>query len=229
MATQVFITGGTGYIGSPLIRRLLDRGHTVKALTRAGSERKLPAGCVPITGNALDTSTFTNQLTADDTFVQLVGVPHPAPWKEQQFRAVDLASVRASVAAARSARLRHFVYVSVAHPAPTMRAYIRVRTECEAIITDAGLTATVLRPWYVLGPGHRWPILLKPFYALAERVPSMSESARRLGLVTREQMVDALAWAVENPPQSTRVLDVNAIRQHRPAAALSRDAVPTSG
>ena len=45
-----------------------------------------------------------------------------------------------------------------------MKAYIEVRKECEAEIQDAGLTATILRPWYVLGPGHRWPVLLKPMY-----------------------------------------------------------------
>lgn len=35
----MFIAGGTGYIGWPLIRELLERGHTVRALARAGSER----------------------------------------------------------------------------------------------------------------------------------------------------------------------------------------------
>ena len=41
---HVFVTGGTGYLGRPLIRELLIRGHTVRALVRPGSEKKLPAG-----------------------------------------------------------------------------------------------------------------------------------------------------------------------------------------
>ena len=55
-------------------------------------------------------------------------------------------------------------------------------------------------PWYVLGPGHRWPLALIPFYRLLETVPGKRESALRLGLVTIQEMVAALAWAVENPP-----------------------------
>jgi uncharacterized protein YbjT (DUF2867 family) len=128
----VFISGGTGYVGSSLVRSLLARGHRVRALARPGSERKLPAGCEIVPGDALEAATFAAQVAPADAYVHLVGVSHPASWKEKQFRAVDLASARASIAAARSAGVPHFVYVSVAHPAPVMKAYIRVREECEA-------------------------------------------------------------------------------------------------
>jgi hypothetical protein len=56
--------------------------------------------------------------------VHLVGVAHPSPAKAEQFHTVDLAALRVSVAAALKARARHFVFVSVAHPAPAMKAYI---------------------------------------------------------------------------------------------------------
>ena len=46
-----------------------------------------------------------------------------------------------------------------------------MRSEGEALIRAAGLNATILRPWYVLGPGHRWPVVLIPAYWLAERLP----------------------------------------------------------
>jgi len=67
-------------------------------------------------------------------------------------------------------------------------------------------------PWYVLGPGHRWPYLLLPIDKLAERVPQTRDGAQRLGLVTLEQMLNALTFAVENPVQGTRILGVPEIR-----------------
>lgn len=73
----VFITGGTGYIGSRLIPRLLQRGHAVRALVRSGSEKKLPPGSAAVSGNALDSSSDSDKVTPADTFVQLVGVAHP--------------------------------------------------------------------------------------------------------------------------------------------------------
>jgi len=124
---------------------------------------------------------------------------------------VDLVALKASVAAASAARVEHFIYVSVAHPAPVMKAYIEVRMECEAEIERAGLAATIVRPWYVLGPGHWWPVALKPIYSLMETIPATRPGALRLGLVTLNQMTDAMLWAIENPPANTRVIDVPAI------------------
>jgi uncharacterized protein YbjT (DUF2867 family) len=209
---QVFLSGGTGYVGRALVAKLIQRGHRARVLTRPGSEHKVPAGAEVILGNPLDPATFADAVSAADTFVQLTGVAHPAPWKEQAFRAIDLVSLRASAEVAKSAGVAHFVYVSVAQPAPVMKAYVRVRQEGETILRTLGLTATILRPWYVLGPGHRWPAVMAPLYALLEAIPATRDGAVRLGLVTLEQMARALLWAVENPPAQTRILDVPAIR-----------------
>jgi len=208
----VFITGGTGYLGRPLITRLLERGHEVHALVRLGSDKKLPTGCQPIFGNALDSKSYAGQIKLADTFVQLVGVAHPNPSKAAEFRNVDLASGQGAVQAASAARVRHFIYVSVAHPAPLMKAYIQVRSECEAMIRQSGMNATILRPWYVLGPGHRWPYLLLPIYKLMELLPSTRAGTTRLGLVTLEQMCQALLLAVETPSQGVRIVEVPEIR-----------------
>jgi len=209
---QVFLSGGTGYVGCALVRKLVERGHRARVLARTGSQHKVPPGAEAVPGNPLDPATFASAVSAVDTFVQLTGVAHPAPWKEQAFRAIDLVSLKASAEVAKSAGVAHFVYVSVAQPAPVMKAYIRVRQEGEAILKTMGLTVTVLRPWYVLGPGHRWPAALAPLYALLEAIPATRDGARRLGLVTLDQMATALLWAVENPPRESRILDVPAIR-----------------
>jgi uncharacterized protein YbjT (DUF2867 family) len=208
----VFITGSTGHMGRHLIPALLRRGHQVRALVRRGSESKLPSGCEPIVGDALDRNSYARHVPPADTFVHLVGVTHPNPSKAQQFRAIDLKSAEAAVAAALEAGIRHFIYLSVAQPAPVMKAYIQARSDGEALIRSSGMNATFLRPWYVLGPGRRWPMFLLPMYWLLERLPATRASARRLGLVTIEQMVDALRFAVENPAHGIRVVEVPEIR-----------------
>jgi uncharacterized protein YbjT (DUF2867 family) len=86
----VFIAGGTGYVGQRLIPRLLERGHTVRALVRPGSEKKLPPGCTAVLGNAQDEASYAQRIAPADTFVQLVGVAHPSPAKAAEFRKVDL-------------------------------------------------------------------------------------------------------------------------------------------
>jgi uncharacterized protein YbjT (DUF2867 family) len=209
---SVFVSGGTGFMGRNLIMDLVRRKYAVQALARHGSEHKLPHGCKVIPGDALDKNSFVLRISPSETFVQLIGVTHPNPAKKDEFRAVDLGSARAAIDAAREAGIRHFVYVSVAQPAPVMKFYIEVRAEAEKMIRESGMNATILRPWYVLGPGRRWPVLLKPMYWFMERIPATRESAQRLGLVTIEQMVSALVRSIENPAHGVRILGIPEIR-----------------
>jgi nucleoside-diphosphate-sugar epimerase len=213
---NVFVTGATGFMGRRLCAELAARGHSVRGLARAGSERRLVAGVEAIAGDPLAGSTYRDSVAGCDTLVHLVGVSHPSPSKAAQFRAIDLASAMQAIPLAREAGVSHFVYVSVAHPAPVMREYIAARMEAERAIVDSGLNATILRPWYVLGPGRRWPIVLRPVYRLMEAIPSMREGARRLGLVSAEQMIAAMVRAIERPPAGVRVLEVPEIRLTHP-------------
>ena len=215
--SHVFITGATGYLGRALIPVLLQRSHRVTALVRPGSESKLPPGVEVVTGNVLDANSLKTALGDCDTWVQLVGVPHPSPLKAKLFRLIDFRAVTASLEALPGSQIRHYVYMSVARPTPTMKAYADVRAEAEERITALSRTekfaATFLHPFYVLGPGHHWPYFLIPLYKLLEKIPSTREGALRLGLVTRAQMVQSLAWGVENPPQGIRAMSVVDIRR----------------
>jgi uncharacterized protein YbjT (DUF2867 family) len=210
----VFITGGTGYIGKRLISILLEKNYRIVALVRPGSEAKIPAGCEVVTANPFEANTFAEKIPADCTFVQLLGVPHPSPRKREQFHAIDLKSVQASAEAAERAGVAHFVYVSVSQtPTGIMRDYQQVRALGEAAIRATGISHTFIRPWYVLGPGHWWPVLLWPVYKVLGIIPLTRAKALDLGLVTLPQMLRALVSAIENPPQKERILNVPDIRR----------------
>jgi uncharacterized protein YbjT (DUF2867 family) len=212
MSQSVFVTGGTGYMGSRLLPLLVQRGHQVKALVRQGSEKKLAGSATCVAGDALKNGSYSEQVRGADAFVHLIGVPHPGPAKAREFREIDLVSAQVALKAARDAGIQHFVYLSVAHPAPMMHAFIEVRSECEEMIRASGMSATFLRSWYVLGPGHRWPYVLIPFYWLLERLPATKQSAQRLGLIHLSQMINALVWSVENPIDGIRILSVPEMR-----------------
>jgi hypothetical protein len=65
----------------------------------------------------------------------------------------------------------------------------------------------------VLGPRHRWPVLLLPFYWLAALFPASRATARRLALVTRAQMIAALVRAVEDDRPGVITVEVPEIRR----------------
>src|SRR5215207_715466 len=207
MSRHVFVVGSTGLIGRAFLGALLARGHRVRALVRPAAAARLPAGVGPVFGDALVADSYADEVPPADTLVQLVGTPHPGPRRATEHARVDLPVGLAAVDAAVEGRVRHLVYVSVAHPAPVMHEYIAARTEVEARIREACATswmaATILRPWYVIAPGHRWPYLLSPLFALGRALPPTRASAARLGLVTHTQLTAALVEAVEHPPDGS--------------------------
>lgn len=211
---HVFITGGTGYMGKRLITLLLERDYAVKALVRKGSENKLPKGCSYVTGNAFNASTFSNDIPGGATFVQLLGVAHPGPAKKEQFRTIDLASVKASAEAAKHAGVQHFVYVSVAQmPTTIMHDFQQCRAEGEALIRATQIPVTFIRPWYVVGPGHYWPLLFQPLFTILEWIPFTSQKAKALRLVRLRQMLHTLLYAIENmPAEGVNIIEVDGIR-----------------
>lgn len=219
---EIFLTGGTGFLGRSLATELLRRGHRVRVLARPGSESRVVQGCDVVHGDALHAESYAANISPADTFVHLVGVAHPSPRKAKEFREIDLPSCREAVQAAKQAGVRHFVYLSVARPAPMMLEFQAVRAEGERMVIESGMPASFVRPWYVLGPGRHWPIVLKPFYAMARLYPPTREGATRLALVTLEQMTETLAWAVEHPPERLQVFDPPQIKQGGQLAGKQR-------
>jgi uncharacterized protein YbjT (DUF2867 family) len=209
---DVFIAGSTGYMGSRLVPALRARGHRVYTLVRPGSEARAPSGAISVVGNVLSRDSIAAAMPRGAVVVHLVGTPRPSPAKAAQFESLDLPAARECIAAAEAMEARRFVYVSVAHPAPIMKAYIDVRLRVEQLLRESSLPWTILRPWYVLGPGHRWPYALIPMYWLLGALPATRDGAKRLGLVTIRQMLAALVAAIEDDDPTSEVLDVEAIR-----------------
>lgn len=214
MNKNVFITGGTGYIGKRVIPLLIEKGYNVNALVRNGSEHRLSNDSKPVLGSALDRKTFAESVTGNDTFIQLVGVSHPGPHKAKQFIEIDLASVRESVAAAKDAGVKNFIYLSVAEPAPAMFEYIAVRKQGEAMIEESGMNGVFIKPWYVLGPGHWWPYLFLPVYKLFQLIPNTRETASRIYPVKLRNVVNAIVHSVENPKQGITKLMTQELQKY---------------
>jgi uncharacterized protein YbjT (DUF2867 family) len=208
----VYISGATGYIGSRLIRLLLQKKYNVIALVREGSEKKLPGGVKAFIGDPFSAENFESSIPNGCTFVQLLGVPHPGPKKKNMFRTIDLASAKASATAAKKAGVIQFVYISVAQtPTKIMKDYQECRAEGEAFIRSTGMAATFIRPWYVIGPGHYWPLFFLPLFKILEWLPSTAVKARALRLVSIAQLLRTLVYAVEHPADGIRVVEIEEI------------------
>ena len=99
-----------------------------------------------------------------------------------------------------------------------MKDYKETRKEGEAYIQSKHLVSTIIRPWYVVGPGHLWPLLLLPAYGIANLFPYYRKKAEETSLITIRQMLHTIMKAIESPPQRQRVFEIKHIK---------RDSLPT--
>jgi nucleoside-diphosphate-sugar epimerase len=68
----ILVTGGTGLVGSRLLRRFVDAGVNSRALVRPGKE--VPAGATPVEGDLLDADSLKQALEGVSAIVHLAAV-----------------------------------------------------------------------------------------------------------------------------------------------------------
>ena len=159
---DVAVVGATGFIGRHLVAHLLDAGHTVRALSRDG--RRLPGWPDgPVRTAEVDVESGTGlepALTGADALVHLVAIPREQGGR--RFADTNVRGVQRVVDAARTAKVRRFVHLSVlgAVDDPSL-AYLRSKWLGEQIVRSSGLEWVILRPSLIFGEGDGFFALIR--------------------------------------------------------------------
>ncbi len=175
---HVFLTGGTGFVGSYILKALLDHCHTVRCLVRPGSEEKLDIrdDRVEVThGNITDDTPV--DMAGCDAVVHLVGIIEERRGKGITFEAVHDHGTRFVVDQAKAAGIDRFIHMSANGAKPDgISAYQTSKWQAEQHVQQAGFAHwTIFRPSLIFGdPGPDRPefavqlagTLIKPFPVL---------------------------------------------------------------
>jgi uncharacterized protein YbjT (DUF2867 family) len=146
------VTGGTGFVGSHLLRLARAQGYDVRALCRGW---KPPEDEIAWVDGALDRpATLVKLATGADAIVHLAGAIN-AP-SRAAFEAVNVAGTANMIDAARAAGVRRFVHISsLAAREPGLSAYGGSKAKSERLVAASGLDWTIVRPPAIYGPGDR--------------------------------------------------------------------------
>jgi len=132
---NVLVLGGTGTVGSQVVRELLKRGADVSVLTR-DAKKPLAAGARPVAGDLLDPATIRSAFSGRDAVFLLNGVS-----------ATECHEGLMAVNGARMAGIRKVVYMSVqdADKAPHL-PHFGAKLAVEIALKASGIPFTILRP-----------------------------------------------------------------------------------
>jgi len=199
---RIALTGATGYVGGAVLRRLLRRGHEVRALVRrtdrAGRLRDL--GAVELVPGGLDDEAALRSLAeGTEAVAHLVGII--AETGTQTYRRVHVEGTARLAAAAQAAGVRRFLHMSAlgARPDASATAYHRSKAAGEEQVRRSGLSHAILRPAIIAGPGNVPLKLMCDIIRLAPVVPVIGDGRYRMQPVWLEDVAEAFAVALERP------------------------------
>lgn len=146
------VTGGTGFVGSHLLRMALADGYDVRALTRGW---KPPEDEIAWVDGALDRQdTLVKLCSRADAVIHLAGLINART--RADFESVNVGGTAAMIDAARKAGVRRFVQISsLAAREPSLSAYGWSKARSERLVAASGLDWTIVRPPAIYGPGDR--------------------------------------------------------------------------
>ena len=153
MPCRIFITGGSGFVGSAVIDELLARGHSVNALVNHRDLKDRPETVRSIKGGLFDAAALDVGMKGCDAVIHLVGIIMEKPSKGSTFERIHFEGAKSVVDAALRNGVKRYVHMSALGVRPDAASnYHKTKYLAEQYVRSSGLDWTIIRPSLIHGP-----------------------------------------------------------------------------
>jgi uncharacterized protein YbjT (DUF2867 family) len=217
---KIFLTGGTGFVGSAVLEQLLQAGHTVRCLVRSGSQRKLhfppeKRSRIEIAlGDVTQPELLKSLIAGCDAVVHLVGIIREVPRAGVTFEKIHYDGTRNVVDAAQSAGTKRFVHVSALGTRPNAPSrYHQTKYRAEEYLKASGLRYTIFRPSIMFGGRDKFVNLLRCFIFPCAPVFIPGNGKSRLQPIAVEDVALAVTKALTIEKTENQIYEVGGPQQ----------------
>jgi NADH dehydrogenase len=150
---KVSVIGGTGFVGSYIVGRLLSAGHTPHLLVRPGNEHRVeqPEKCVIFTGEVENRDVLSSCLEGTDSVIFLIGILREFPERGILFEDLQLRAAETTIQTARDQGVGRCLLMSANGVKPDGTAYQRSKYMAEEALKSSDLDWTIFRPSVIFG------------------------------------------------------------------------------
>ena len=211
---SIAVLGGTGFLGTRLVARLIKGGHRVTVLSR---DRELHKHLLVLPGLTLENcdvyqeAQLSERFRGQDVVINLIGILNERGFGGGGFRRAHVELTRTMLQAARSALVPRLLQVSALGASPDAPSYyLRTKAEAEKLIHEqhSSLDWTILKPSVMFGPGDSF---LNRFAGLLASIPLAFPLARanaRVQPVLVDDVVEALLRCLHGGACSKRTYEL---------------------
>jgi nucleoside-diphosphate-sugar epimerase len=200
---MILVTGGTGMVGSRLVRGLVDRGKRVRVLSLPGdpyASRLAGVDCRIVSGDIANRESLAHLLDEVKTVYHLAAVILSRD--PDVFRRVNSEGTRSLVEASKAAGVNHFIYVSSAAVlSPESSAYAKSKFHAETIVRNQEtMESTVVRPTLIYGHGEGAEFrMFERFLETHSIVPFIGRGRAKKNPIHVDDFIQALMEIADNP------------------------------
>ncbi|MPZ23740.1 MAG: NAD(P)H-binding protein [Dehalococcoidia bacterium] len=210
------VVGGTGLIGSAVVRELCERGRRVRVVSRSVDRVRSRFPNLDVEPFAADIRERESALDAvrgsSAVVVALAFDNSPVEnrRKGRTFEQVDRGGAEAISGVAREAGIERLVYLSGAGAAPDSHFHwFKTKWEAEEAVRESGVSYTIFRPSWVYGPDDKALNRLLGFGKFLPFIPVLGDGSRqRVQPVFVGDVGRAVADAIENPDSRNRTYEI---------------------
>ncbi|HET9201258.1 MAG TPA: NAD(P)H-binding protein [Dehalococcoidia bacterium] len=210
------VVGGTGFIGSAVVRELRDRDEQVAVVSRSAEKvaKTFPGlGVIARECDVRDSVRLSEALKDSQGVVIALAFdnyPMEDPSKGRTFEEVDQKGAEAVASVARQAGVEQLVYLSGAGSAPDARYHwFRAKWKAEQAVRSSGVAFTILRPSWVYGPGDRSLNRMLGFGRVLPFIPVIGDGSKQmLQPVFIDDIARAVADSLEKSEARNQVLEI---------------------
>ena len=206
---MLLVTGGTGFVGSHLIRRLRKDHVAVRALVRNPAKAKTLAdlGAELAQGDISDSASLDAAVKGCERVIHLVGIIQEG--RGFTFQSVHVDGTRNVLAAAKKAGAKHFCHQSALGTRKDAKsAYHRTKWEAEELVRSSGIPYTILRPSLIYGAGDQFTIRLADMIRLAPVLPIIGTGRSKVQPISIDDVTACIAKAVTSDAFLNKTLEV---------------------
>ncbi len=193
---HLVVLGGTGFVGSHLVPRLVADGHDVLLLSR-NRERRRELGVLPSVRirsvDVYDANALRRQFEGADAVINLVGILNAFGKQNFQLAHVDL--TQRVIAACQAAGVARLHQMSALKAGQGLSQYLKTKGEAEAHVRNSSLDWTIYQPSVMFGRGGG---LVERFATLLRQMPALplARASARLAPTWVGDVAEAIARCV---------------------------------
>jgi NADH dehydrogenase len=211
---QTLVTGGTGFVGSAIVKKLVLGRESVRVLTRnpqSVDPRRRTAGTEFFAGDLFDAKALREAMKGCNALViavQFENAPFENPAKGMTYERVDGEGAELTVAAAKESGIERVLYISGAGTREgRIEPWFKAKLRAEKAVRESGLAWTILRPSWIYGPTDRSLNRYAGFARLLPFVPIIGSGREKIQPVFVDDIGEIVRSAINSPKTFGKVFE----------------------